>query len=184
MHFYAFSSCVCVFGWVGGCEWVGARVWPYPNLMTFSHTHQDALSWQPQKHFDKFIIFVFPKHSRSIRISFRGTFTIVKGPAGTLRKVFFGGNQSLTHSCMCRHNRSFDPRKERHFLLKPTDGSGSEARHAAAKVQTHISVYLTISEPRSMGHRDHYWWASIRPLKPTVAMQLLLSCDHSVPVTL
>lgn len=42
-------------------------------------------------------------------------------------------------------------------MLKPTDGSGSEARHAAAKVQTHISVYLTISEPRSMGHRDHYW---------------------------
>lgn len=69
-------------------------------------------------------------------------------------------------------------------MLKLTDGCGSKVRHAAAKVQTHISVYLTISEPHSMGHGDHYWSASIRPLKSTVAMQLLLSRDHSVALTL
>lgn len=70
------------------------------------------------------------------------------------------------------------------FLAETNRWSWSKARHAAAKVQTHISVYLTISEPHSMGHRDHYWRASIRHLKSTVAMQLLLSCDHSVRVTL
>ena len=82
--------------------------------------------------------------------------------------------------------RCFDannPRKVSYFL-KLTDGRGSKARHAAAKVQTHISVYLTISEPHSMGHRDHYRRASIRVLKSTVAMQLLPSRDYSAPVTL
>lgn len=49
-----------------------------------------------------------------------------------------------------------NPVKVSHFLPQLTDGPGQKARHAAAKAQTHISVYLTISEPHSMGHGDHY----------------------------
>lgn len=77
-----------------------------------------------------------------------------------------------------------NPNKVSYFWPELTDGPGSKAPNFTGKVQTHISVYLTISEPHSMGQGDHYWRASIRPLKSTVAIQLLLSCDRFVPVTL
>ena len=60
---------------------------------------------------------------------------------------------------MYKFIRSFDannPRKASHFLAETNRWSWSKARHAAAKEQTYISVYLTISEPHSMGHGDHY----------------------------
>lgn len=52
---------------------------------------------------------------------------------------------------------------------QPTDGPESKARQAAAKVQPYISVYLTISEPHSMGDGDHYCRASIRAFKSAMA---------------
>ena len=96
--------CVCVFVWVGGCEWVGARVWPYPNFLTFSHTHQGSSELTAQKT-HKFIIFVFPKHSRSIRISFRatwGTFLrLLKDQQGPLERSFFLAGINVSHVHVC-----------------------------------------------------------------------------------
>lgn len=82
---------------------------------------------------------------------------LLKDQQGPLERSFLAGiNVSHIHVCADITDPLIQGKNDI-FLLKPTDGSGSEARHAAAKVQTHISVYLTISEPRSMGHRDHYW---------------------------
>lgn len=127
----------------------------------FSHVSRKLWA-DSQKCFDEFIIFLFPPKHKINQIS--------SVQANQYVCLHFLWNTFCVRIESCKSNFHFFFCKNRKWKGQQlTDGPGSKARSAAAKVQTYISVCLLISEPHSVGYGDHYSRASIRPLKSTMS---------------